>query len=91
MKIRHYRIVVKGRVQGVGFRYNAQAVAHKFNLTGYVRNQHDRSVLLHAEGKEEDLERFIDWCNTGPRLAEVGELIAEELKPEGFKTFEVRK
>jgi len=89
--IRHYKIVVKGRVQGVGYRYNAQAAAHKHNLTGYVRNQHDGSVLIHAEGVEEGLQKFIDWCNTGPRLAEVSELNAEEMKPEGFKTFEVRK
>lgn len=89
--IRHYRILIKGRVQGVGYRYNAQAAAHKYKLTGFVRNQHDGSVLIHAEGPEEGLNRFIDWCNMGPRLAEVTEVEAEEMKPEGFKTFEVRK
>ena len=40
---------------------------------------------------EDSLNRFVDWCNMGPRLAEVTEVQAEEIKPEGFKTFEMRK
>lgn len=75
----------------MGYRHNAQAMAHRYNLTGLVRNQHDGSVLIHAEGREEDLDLFINWCNTGPRLAEVTELSAEELPASGFKTFEIKK
>jgi acylphosphatase len=89
--IRSYKITVKGKVQGVGYRYNAQAMAHKLNLTGFVRNQFDESVLTHAEGEEENIHRFIEWCNTGPRLAEVSEVQAEEQDVKGYQTFEIKR
>jgi len=89
--IRSYIIIIKGKVQGVGYRYNAQAMAHKLNLCGFVRNQFDESVLTHAEGEEENIHRFIEWCNTGPRLADVTEVIAEEQDPKGYQTFEIKR
>ncbi len=88
---RSYKITIKGKVQGVSYRFNAQAVAHKLNLTGYVKNQFDGSVLAHAEGKEEDINKFIDWCYLGSRLAKVTEVAAEETEVVGFQTFEIRK
>jgi len=89
--IRSYKILVKGRVQGVSFRYNAQAAAHKYNLTGFVMNTHDGHVLAHAEGEEENIHKFIEWCNMGPRLAEVSEVKAEEQEPKGYQTFEIKR
>jgi len=88
---RSYKITVKGKVQGVSYRFNAQAVGHKLNLTGYVKNQHDGSVLAHVEGKEEDINKFIDWCYLGSRLAKVSEVAAEEVEFVGFQTFEIKK
>lgn len=88
---RSYRITVKGKVQGVNYRYNAQAMAHKYDLTGFVRNQDNGSVFAHAEGEEENLNRFIEWCNTGPRLAEVTEVHAEEQEVIGYQTFEIKR
>ena len=46
MATRSYRIIIKGKVQGVGYRFNAQAMAHKLNLTGFVRNQHDEALSI---------------------------------------------
>ena len=89
--IRSYKIVVKGKVQGVGYRYNAQATAHKFNLTGFVKNQFDESVLIHAEGLEEGIHKFIEWCNTGSRLADVTEVESEEQDVKGYQTFEIKR
>lgn len=89
--IRNYKITVKGKVQGVGYRANAQAMAHKYQLTGFVKNLSDRSVLLHAQGSEENIQRFIEWCNTGPRLADVTEVISEELDTMGYTTFEIKR
>lgn len=88
---RSYKITVKGKVQGVSYRFNAQAVGHKLNLTGYVRNLHDGSVFAHVEGKEEDINKFIDWCYLGSRLAKVSEVAAEETEFVGFQTFEIKK
>ncbi|MBL7931173.1 MAG: acylphosphatase [Bacteroidia bacterium] len=88
---RSYKINIHGKVQGVGYRYNAQAQAHKLNLTGFVRNEHDGSVLAHAEGDEEDVNKFIEWCNTGPRYADVSEVMIEEQEVVGYQTFEIKR
>jgi acylphosphatase len=88
---RSYRIIVKGRVQGVNYRYNAQAMAHKLNLTGFIRNLHDGNVLTEAEGSDEAIQRFIDWCHVGPRLADVTEVEAVEQEAKGYQTFEIKR
>ncbi len=48
-----------GRVQGVGFRFNAQWIARRFAVTGFVRNLPDGRVELVAEGEEAVVERFL--------------------------------
>jgi acylphosphatase len=58
MKVRcdvHY----SGRVQGVGFRFNAQWIARGFHVTGFVRNLPDGGVQLVAEGEEAEVDRFL--------------------------------
>lgn len=89
--LRHYNITVKGLVQGVSYRFNAQAKAHEFDLTGFVRNNPDRTVYIEAEGEENSINQFIEWCYVGPRLAKVTEVIPVEGEWKGFQTFEVRK
>jgi acylphosphatase len=61
-----HRVAVRfeGRVQGVGFRYTAIDIAESFNITGYVRNEFDGSVSLVAEGKKEELTKFLDRLRT---------------------------
>lgn len=78
-------------MQGVGYRFNAQAMAHKLDLYGSVRNTHDGNVLIHAEGKEDNVNKFIEWCYAGPRRAEVTEVSAEEQDVMGFQTFEIKR
>ncbi len=89
--LRHYNIKVRGKVQGVSYRFNAQATAHKFDLTGFARNMPDDSVYIEVEGKEENINKFIEWCHTGPRLAKVSEVVPEEAEFVGYQTFEVKK
>jgi acylphosphatase len=60
---------IKGRVQGVGFRFSALDEAARLGVTGWVRNTHDGDVELVAEGPEGQLERLIAWCQHGPRSA----------------------
>lgn len=91
MSTRSYKIIISGKVQGVGYRFNAQAMAHKLNLTGFVKNRHDGTVLACAEGEEEKINRFIEWCHTGPRWADVTEVMAEEQELQGYQTFEIKR
>lgn len=49
----------RGTVQGVGFRYTTQRIASHFSITGYVQNLPDGKVLVVAEGRPEELNRFL--------------------------------
>lgn len=67
-------IRIEGRVQGVWYRSWAKDQAQKLGLTGFVRNRHDRSVEIYAQGKKEALETFLRLCQDGPRLARVDKI-----------------
>lgn len=70
MKVRA-TIVVKGMVQGVGFRYYAYRHAKALGLQGYVRNMWDGSVTSEVEGERGMVEEYIKALTVGPRLASV--------------------
>jgi len=65
------RIVVRGRVQGVGFRYFVVLRARELGLSGWVRNLPDGTVEAEAEGPRPQLERLIHELRQGPRPANV--------------------
>jgi acylphosphatase len=65
------RYVVKGRVQRVGFRLFVEDAARRENVRGYVRNQHDGTVEVVAEGESEALFRFEQAVRRGPAGARV--------------------
>jgi acylphosphatase len=67
-------VQVTGRVQGVFFRSAAAREATRLGLGGWVRNLPDGSVEAVAEGPEEDVRAFVDWCRTGPETAWVDAL-----------------
>ncbi len=53
-----------GRVQGVGFRYTVERLSRSFDITGFVRNEHDGSVTVLAEGQHSVLNRFLQAIKT---------------------------
>ena len=65
------RYVVRGRVQGVGFRYFVIDQARPLGLRGWVRNRPDGTVEITAEGERVTLERLLDVARRGPRGATV--------------------
>ncbi len=87
---KHYEIRVHGRVQGVFFRASTQEKAHELGIKGFVRNEPDGSVYIEAEGEEEALNRFVDWCHYGPSAASVEKVESEEGSFSNFQRFEVR-
>ena len=54
------RVIYRGRVQGVGFRYTAHRIAQGYPVTGYVKNLRDGSVELVAEGAATEIQRMLD-------------------------------
>ncbi len=85
------RVVVHGRVQGVGFRYSAQRVAVGAGVDGWVRNRGDGAVEAVLEGTPGAVERVVAFLRVGPPHAEVSDVtIDHEEAPEGLRGFEVR-
>ena len=65
------RLLITGRVQGVGFRYALADEARALGLRGWVRNRRDGSVEAIVAGSAEDVEAIIAWAHHGPPAARV--------------------
>jgi len=86
-----FKLLIKGVVQGVNFRYYTRREAARANVSGWVRNLPDGSVAAILEGEEEDVEALIRWCRQGPDSAQVTELIAQPEEYRGeFQSFSIR-
>jgi acylphosphatase len=68
------RVLVAGRVQGVGFRYSTYRLASALQLEGWVRNLDDGRVETFASGEKAQLEQFVQWLHHGPAQAAVEEI-----------------
>ena len=84
------RAVVRGRVQGVGFREAIVRRAQETGALGWVRNADDGSVAVHAEGTEAAVDGLLEFLREGPPAAEVAEVEVEPAKVEGHEQFAVR-
>lgn len=83
--------VVRGRVQGVGFRYHIVREARRLGLAGWVANEHDGSVRTVAEGSSDALDRLEHLLRTGPPGALVEGVSLVRMPATGrFDGFEVR-
>jgi len=84
------RAVVRGKVQGVGYRDAVLRRARRLGVMGWVRNGEDGSVLIHAEGAEAAVEELVAFLGEGPPAAQVSEVASERVKVEGHEQFAVR-
>ena len=84
------RVVVHGRVQGVGFRFAVARSAESRGVAGWVRNRADGTVEGVFEGEPESVESLVRFSGEGPRGAAVERLEVVEEEPEGLAGFDVR-
>jgi acylphosphatase len=84
------RVIVRGEVQGVGFRWSARAEAERLGVAGYARNLRDGSVEAELEGPEAAVQRMLDWLHHGPRHARVEGVEVTDLEPTGDARFLIR-
>ncbi len=85
------RYLIDGRVQGVGFRFFAEAAAAREGLHGFVRNLPDGRVEIAAEGEAEAMERFERSVRHGPPGARVAHVEVDAAMPTGRETgFSIR-
>ncbi len=84
-------IIVKGTVQGVGYRFFTRSLARKFKLGGFVRNLPDRSVEAEAQGEKDDVARFLTELRAGHHSSHVTSLEVEEMATGNYdNNFEIR-
>ncbi len=78
-----YRVVLSGRVTGVGFRYQALEFAASLpDLKGYVMNAGHGRVEALVQGPEDSAGRMLDWLRLGPPNARVDEFEFKEIPPD---------
>ncbi|MDR1301074.1 MAG: acylphosphatase [Treponema sp.] len=82
---------IRGRVQGVGFRYCAVHEARSLGLVGWVRNRSDGTVEIWSEGPPEKQTAFLQWLHQGPPSARVDVVQHEPRKPTGkYQNFSIK-
>ena len=89
--MKRVRVTVGGRVQGVFYRATCARLARDAGLGGHIRNLPDGRVEAAFEGPEDDVDRLVEWCRTGPEMARVDavETVAEQ--PRGDREFRVSR
>jgi acylphosphatase len=85
--VKHLNIKVHGRVQGVFFRASTKTQAEALGINGFVRNEKDETVYIEAEGEEEALKKFVEWCSHGPKYAIVEKCEVTESDIRNFNNF----
>src|SRR5260370_9805870 len=85
------RLIISGRVQGVGFRFSAYDEANGLGVAGFVRNLPGGEVEVIAEGPREVLKMLASWAHRGPPSAHVTDVTEEWLASTGgFTEFRIR-
>ena len=86
------KIIIKGRVQGVSYRYFALKQAETFNISGWVKNDDNGDVNAYAEGDREDLDQYIKYLKRGSVFARVDEVILNwEAEDKTYNDFRILK
>jgi acylphosphatase len=83
MRALRLKAVVKGEVQGVGFRWAVERQASRLGLTGYAENLPDGTVRVEAEGDPDRLDLLEAFLHQGPRWAEVASVDVQRVPATG--------
>jgi acylphosphatase len=90
-KINTYKIILSGRVQGVGYRYFTESRANKYQIKGCVRNTSDDRVEIICQGEDRNLGQFINDIKKGPSFAVVTDInISSINNPRNYHSFDIK-
>jgi acylphosphatase len=89
--VKAVHLKIHGVVQGVFFRQTTMKKANELGIKGWVRNCDDGTVEAEAEGNEEMLMRFVEWCHDGPQRAEVDKVDVTPIALKNFPSFEITR
>lgn len=89
--IKTYRVLLSGRVQGVGFRYFTESIASKYGISGYVKNTINRKVEIVGQGDDEELRQFFEEVKKGPAFSVITNVKSLELdNSKKYNIFEIK-
>jgi acylphosphatase len=81
----------KGRVQGVFFRASSKSRAMDLGIKGWVKNEANGDVLIHAQGEPDKMKAFIEWCHSGPEFSKVSTVETRDLgMMDAYQNFDIR-
>jgi acylphosphatase len=84
-----YRVIVYGRVQGVGFRAFIYKQARNLLLKGYVKNMSNGTVQIVLQGPEKQINQLVELAKDGPSLSNVTNIKITEEDMETFTDFHI--
>ncbi|OQA39956.1 MAG: Acylphosphatase [Chloroflexi bacterium ADurb.Bin325] len=91
MEQKRVQVVIRGRVQGVGFRASCRREAQARGVTGWVSNRWDGAVEALFEGPAQAVNELLVWCYDGPPFAEVEDVqIVPAAEGEPQRSFRIR-
>jgi len=83
------KIIIYGKVQGVGFRNFVFLHAKKLNIRGYVKNNPDGTVEAVFEGDKDNINKMIELCKRGPERARVDKIDIKDIEINNYQDFKI--
>jgi len=87
---KNVHVLVSGRVQGVWFRASTKQKAEMLGVNGWVKNTNNGCVKAVFEGDEKLVDEMIEWCRSGPPLANVENVDVKTQNTVDFDSFEIK-
>jgi len=83
------KVIIYGKVQGVGFRNFIFLHAKRLNIKGYVKNNPDGTVEAVFEGDEDNINKMIELCKRGPERARVDKIDIKDTEIKNYQDFRI--
>jgi len=83
------KVIIYGKVQGVGFRNFVFLHARKLNIRGYVKNNPDGTVEAVFEGDEDNINKMIELCKRGPERSRVDKIDIKDIEINNYQDFRI--
>jgi acylphosphatase len=87
--LKHLNITITGKVQRIGFRFQALQMAYEYGIKGNVKNLNHNKVYIEAEGDEESLDKYLKWAKKGPPGSVVKDFLVEEGEMKNYNAFDI--
>jgi len=87
--MKRIHVLIYGKVQGVGFRFFIDKLAYSLGIKGYVKNSNNQ-LEAEFEGKEESIEKILEYCRKGPAFAKVTKIEVKDIQLKNEDNFEVK-